>query len=70
MVEIFLALLSPSLGGISSVPIVILSIFSSFMNLCLVISATSMAVEMACPLAFNTTSLVLDTLKLVITAKT
>ena len=70
IVDTFLVLLSPSLGGISSVPIVIFPTFSSFMNLRLVISATSTAVVIACPLAFKVTFLALDPVKLVITAKT
>jgi len=70
IVDTFLFLLSPSLGGISSVPIVILLTFNSFINLCLTISAASTAVVIACPLAFKVTSPALDPVKLVITAKT
>jgi hypothetical protein len=70
IVEIILALLSPSLGGISSVPIVILPMLRFFMNLFLVISTASTAVVMDCPLAFKVTSLVLDPLKLVIIPNT
>jgi len=40
------------------------------MNLCLVISTASMAVVIACPLAFKVTSLALDPLKLVIIPNT
>ena len=54
--EIFLELVSPSLGGISSVPIAILSAVISFTNLRLAISTESTAVVMACPRAFTITS--------------
>ena len=45
--EIILEFVSPSLGGISSVPIAILSTFISFTNLRLAISTASTAVVMA-----------------------
>ena len=67
IVETFFVL--PSSRGISSVPMVIL-LFSSFINLRLVISATSTAVVIDRPLAFKVTSLVSDEWKLVITANT
>jgi len=68
IVDTFLAAppLSPSRGGISSVPMDILPTLMSFMNRLLVISAASTAVVMACPRAFNVSSLVSDVLKLVI----
>jgi len=53
MVEIILELLSPSLGGISSVPMAILATFISFTNLRLAISTASTAVVMACPLGLH-----------------
>ena len=68
-IETFLGLFSPSLGGISSVPMVILPMLRSFMNLCLAISTASTAVDIACPLAFTVISLVFDPLKPVIIAK-
>jgi len=70
IVETILVLLSPSLGGISSVPMVILPMLRSLMNLCLVISTASTAVFIACPLAFKVTSLVVDALKLVMIPNT
>jgi len=70
IVETILGLPSPSLGGISSVPMEILPIFSSLRNLRLVISATSTAVVIACPRAFKVISLALDPEKLVMTANT
>ena len=70
IVEIILVLLSPSLGGISSVPMVILPMLRSFMNLFLAISTASTAVIIACPLAFKVTSLALDPVKLVIIPRT
>jgi hypothetical protein len=69
IIETFRGLVSPSLGGISSVPMVILPMLRSFMNLCLVISTASTAVDIACPLAFKVISLVLEPLKPVIIAK-
>ena len=70
IVEAILALPSPSLGGISWVPMVILPMLSSFMSLRLVISTVSMAVVVACPFAFGVTFLFLDPLKLVVTPNT
>jgi hypothetical protein len=70
IVEIILALLSPSLGGISSVPIVILATVRSFRNLCLAISAASTAVLIDRPLAFKVTSFALDPVKLVMIPNT
>ena len=51
--ETILDLFSPSLGGISVVPIAILFTLRSFMKRLLAISATSTAVVIACPRAFN-----------------
>ena len=56
IVETILDLVSPSLGGISAVPIPILVTLNSFMKRFLVISAVSTAVVIALPLAFNVTS--------------
>ena len=53
MVETIRALVSPSLGGISCVPIAILLTFRSFRKRFLVISAASTAVVIAWPLAFK-----------------
>ena len=53
IVETILDLLSPSRGGISAVQKAILPTFGSLMKRFLVISATSTAVVMAWPLAFN-----------------
>ena len=57
IVETILDLVSPSLGGISSVPIPIAVTFRSFMNRLVVISATSTAVVIALPLALSVISL-------------
>ncbi len=70
IVEIIRVRFSPSLGGISSVPMVILSTLRSFRNLFLAISAASTAVFMDCPLAFKVTSLAFDPLKLVMIPST
>jgi len=70
IVETIRVLFSPSLGGISSVPIAILLTFRSFRKRLLVISATSTAVVIACPRAFKITSLALLADSLVITART
>src|SRR4030065_1260840 len=56
IVETILDLLSPSLGGISAVPIAMLVTFTSFMKRFRVISATSTAVVIAWPLAFRVTT--------------
>ena len=53
IVETILDFVSPSRGGISAVPMAMLVTFNSFMNRLRVISATSTAVVMACPRAFN-----------------
>ena len=65
IVETMRALFSPSLGGISSVPIATLLTFRSFRKRFLVISATSTAVIIACPRAFKVISLALDADRLV-----
>ena len=70
IVETILALFSPSLAGISSVPNAILFTFKSFMKRLLVISATSTAVEIARPRAFKVISLALDADRPVMTART
>ena len=70
IVETIRDLVSPSLGGISAVPSVTLSIFRSFRNRFLVISATSTAVVIACPRAFSVISLALLAEKLVMIAST
>ena len=70
IVEIIRDLFSPSLGGISSVPMVILAMLTSFMNLFLAISAASTAVFIACPLAFKVTSVAFDPVKLVMIPNT
>ena len=70
IVETILELFSPSLGGISSVPMAILLIVKSFRKRFLVISATSTAVVIACPRAFKVISLALDAERLVIIART
>ena len=70
IVETILELFSPSLGGISSVPMDILLTLRSFRNLLLVISATSTAVVIACPRAFSVISFELPEDRLVMTAKT
>ena len=70
IVETILDLLSPSLGGISAVPIAMLFTFRSFMNLFLVISATSTAVVIAWPLAFSVISLFVPEENAVMIAKT
>ena len=54
--DTILALVSPSLGGICSVPIAIFVIFRFFRKRFLVISAASTAVVIACPLAFKVIS--------------
>jgi len=56
IVETILVLFSPSLGGISAVPIAILVTLRSFMKRFRVISATSTVVVIACPRAFRVTS--------------
>ena len=68
--EMFLELVSPSLGGISSVPMVTLSTFVSFTNLRLAISTASTAVVMDRPLAFTVISFTSDPLKAVTMANT
>jgi hypothetical protein len=65
MVDAFLV--PPSSCGVSLAPIVIFLTSSSFMNLRLVISATSTAVAIARPYRFNVASLVLVPVKLVMT---
>jgi hypothetical protein len=70
IVETILDLFSPSLAGISSVPIAILLTFRSFKNRFLVISAASTAVVIACPLAFKVISLALFADRPVIIART
>ena len=70
IVETILDLSSPSLGGISSVPMEILLTFRSLRNRLLVISATSTAVVIACPRAFSVISFALDDDRLVMIAKT
>jgi len=70
IVETILALLSPSLGGISAVPMDILLICMSFKKRLLAISAASTAVVIARPLAFKVISLALLAEKLVMIAKT
>jgi len=57
IVETMRDLFSPSLGGISSVPIATVPIFSSFRKRRVIIWDTSTAVVIACPRAFNITSL-------------
>ena len=56
IVETILDLFSPSLGGISAVPIEILLTLMSLMKRLLVISATSTAVVIACPRALRVIS--------------
>ena len=70
IVETILDLFSPSLAGISSVPIAILFTFRSFRKRFLVISAASTAVVIACPLAFKVISLALLADRPVIIART
>ena len=70
IVETILALFSPSLAGISSVPIAILLTFKSFMKRLLVISAVSTAVVIARPRAFKVISLALGADRLVMIART
>ena len=70
IVETILALFSPSLVGISSVPMEILLTFKSLTKRFLVISAASTAVVIACPRAFKVISLASDPEKLVMTANT
>ena len=70
IVETIRALFSPSLGGISSVPIAILLTFRSFRKRLLVISATSTAVVIARPRAFRVISFALDDDRLVMIART
>src|SRR3989304_10543572 len=70
IVETIRALVSPSLGGISCVPIAILLTFRSFRKRFLVISAASTAVVIACPLAFTVISLALLADRPVIIART
>ena len=57
IVETILDLFSPSLAGISSVPIAILFTFKFFRKRFLVISAASTAVVIDFPLAFKVISL-------------
>ena len=57
IVETILDLFSPSLGGISAVPIATFVTVRSFRKRLLVISAQSTAVVIACPLAFRVISL-------------
>ena len=70
IVETILDLFSPSLGGISAVPMAILLTFKSFKKRLRVISATSTAVVIACPLAFSVISLGLPWEKAVMIAST
>ena len=70
IVETILALFSPSLVGISSVPMEILLTFKSLMKRLLVISAVSTAVVIARPRAFKVISLALDDVRLVMIART
>lgn len=70
IVETMCAVFSPSLGGISSVPILIFDTLRSFRNRLRVISATSTAVVIARPRAFSVASLALLADRLVMTAKT
>jgi hypothetical protein len=70
IVETIRGLVSPSLGGISSVPIPILLTLRSFRKRFLVISAASTAVVIAFPLAFKVISLALFADRPVIIAKT
>ena len=56
IVETIRDLFSPSLGGISAVPIAIFVTLRSFRKRLLVISATSTAVVIACPRAFRVIS--------------
>ena len=70
IVETFLELLSPSLGGISSVPMVTVSTIISFTNLRRAISTASTAVVMDRPLAFTVASFASDPLKAVTIANT
>lgn len=69
IVETFLGL-PPSLGVICSVPMEIVWTLVSLKNRLRTISATSTAVLMARPRAFNVTSVVLPMLKPVMTAMT
>jgi hypothetical protein len=57
IIETIRVLLLPSSGGISSVAIVILPVFSSFSKRLLVISAASTAVVISFTRAFKVTSL-------------
>jgi len=70
IVETILDLFSPSLAGISSVPMEMLLTFKSLMKRLLVISATSTAVVIARPRAFKVISLALDADRLVMIART
>jgi hypothetical protein len=58
IVETILDLFSPSLGGISAVPMAMVLTLSSLMKRLLVISATSTAVVIAWPRAFRVISFV------------
>ena len=70
IVDMFLFLFSPSLVGISSVPMLIRLTLSCFINLCLTISAASTAVFIARPLAFSVTSFAFDQVKPVMIPRT
>ena len=70
IVETILDLLSPSLGGISSVPMPMAVTFRSFMKRLVVISATSTAVVIALPLALSIISLIVPEDIAVMTAMT
>ena len=70
IVETILDLFSPSRGGISAVPMTILLTFRSFKKRLRVISATSTAVVIACPLAFSVISFAVPEEKAVIIAST
>ena len=70
IVETILALLSPSLGGICSVPMPMAVTLRSFMKRLVVISATSTAVVIDLPLALSVTSEILPADIAVMTAIT
>jgi hypothetical protein len=70
MVETILDLFSPSRGGISAVPIAIFAHFEVFYEAAFVISATSTAVVIACPLSFSVISLFTPEENAVIMART
>jgi hypothetical protein len=70
IVETMRLLFSPSRGGISAVPMVILLTCKSLMNRFRAISATSTAVVIAWPRAFNVISFVLPEERLVMIAST